>query len=87
MAVKLIRSELAGEDDFRARFAREVRAARQVSGAFTAPVIDADPDAPQPWLVTAYIEGPSPGVPFLASWSSLTMPAAMAWLRSRVPCK
>jgi serine/threonine protein kinase len=59
VAVKLIRSELAEDDDFRVRFAREVRAARQVSGAFTAPVIDADPHAPQPWLVTAYIDGPS----------------------------
>ena len=61
VAVKLIRSELVGEDDFRARFAREVTAARRVSGAFTAPVIDADPYAPQPWLVTAFIEGPSLG--------------------------
>jgi len=61
VAVKLIRSELAGEKDFRARFAREVRAASRVSGAFTAPVIDADPDAPQPWLVTAYIDGLSLG--------------------------
>jgi serine/threonine protein kinase len=61
VAVKLIRSELAGEKDFRARFAREVRAASRVSGVFTAPVIDADPDAPQPWLVTGYIEGPSLG--------------------------
>ena len=59
VAVKLIRSELAEKRDFRIRFAREVRAARQVSGAFTAPVIDADSDAPQPWLVTAYVEGPS----------------------------
>jgi serine/threonine protein kinase len=59
VAVKLIRPELAEDDDFRARFVREVAAARRVSGAFTAPVIDADPKAPQPWLVTAYIEGPS----------------------------
>src|SRR5271170_5757896 len=59
VAVKVIRSELAENHDFRVRFAREVSAARRVSGAFTAPVIDADPDAPQPWLVTSYIEGPS----------------------------
>jgi hypothetical protein len=26
---------------------------------FTAAVVDADPDAPQPWLVTAYVPGPS----------------------------
>jgi serine/threonine protein kinase len=45
--------------EFRVRFAREVAAARHVSGMFTAPVVDADPDAPRPWLVTAYVPGPS----------------------------
>ena len=59
VAVKVIRSELAEAQDFRARFAREVSAARKVSGAFTAPVIDANPDASLPWLVTAYVEGAS----------------------------
>jgi hypothetical protein len=59
VAVKLIRPELAGDPAFRARFAREVAAARLVSGIFTAPVVDADPDAPQPWLVTGYVDGPS----------------------------
>jgi serine/threonine protein kinase len=57
VAVKLIRPELAQDHDFRVRFAREVAAASKVSGAFTAPVIDFDLDAPQPWLVTSYIEG------------------------------
>jgi eukaryotic-like serine/threonine-protein kinase len=59
VAVKLIRPELADDPDFRERFAREVQAARRVGGTFTAPVIDADPDAPRPWLVTAYVDGPS----------------------------
>jgi serine/threonine protein kinase len=59
VAVKVIRSELADSPDFRARFAHEVAAARKVSGIFTAPVVDADPDAPQPWLVTGYVDGPS----------------------------
>jgi serine/threonine protein kinase len=59
VAVKLIRPELAENPDFRARFAREVAAARLVSGIFTAPVVDADPDGPQPWLVTAYVAGQS----------------------------
>jgi hypothetical protein len=59
VAVKVIRPELADGPEFRSRFAREVAAARRVSGMFTAPVVDADPDAPQPWLVTAYVEGPS----------------------------
>ena len=59
VAVKLIRAELAADREFRARFAREVAAARHVSGMFTAAVVDADSEAPQPWLVTAYVAGPS----------------------------
>jgi serine/threonine protein kinase len=59
VAVKVIHSMLARDRDFRARFAREVVAARLVSGAFTAPVIDADPEAALPWLATSYIAGPS----------------------------
>ena len=59
VAVKLIRGELAQSADFRARFAREVATARTVSGIFTAPVVDADTDSPQPWLVTAYVDGPA----------------------------
>jgi eukaryotic-like serine/threonine-protein kinase len=57
--VKLIRDELAADREFRVRFAREVAAARHVSGMFTAPVVDADLDAPRPWLVTGYVPGPS----------------------------
>jgi eukaryotic-like serine/threonine-protein kinase len=57
VAVKVIKAELAGQADFRIRFAREVAAARTVSGLFTAPVVDADVDAPTPWLATAYVPG------------------------------
>jgi eukaryotic-like serine/threonine-protein kinase len=59
VAVKLIRAELAGDSEFRARFAREVATARTVGGIYTVPVVDACVDGPQPWLVTAYVEGPS----------------------------
>ncbi|MEU2868106.1 protein kinase [Streptomyces olivoreticuli] len=59
VAVKVIRPELAATPQFRARFAREVDAARQVGGFHTAQLVDADPDAPSPWLVTAYIPGPT----------------------------
>src|SRR5580692_3241930 len=59
VAVKVIRPDLAAEPGFRARFAREVAAARTVSGVFTAPVLDADPEGPRPWLATAYVPGPS----------------------------
>ncbi|MDX3412158.1 LamG-like jellyroll fold domain-containing protein [Streptomyces anthocyanicus] len=59
VAVKVVHAELLRRPEFRDRFRREVQAARMVSGAFTAPVVDADPDAPLPWLVTSYIAGPS----------------------------
>ena len=59
VAIKVIRPELAEDGDFRARFGREVSAARKVSGIFTASVVDADLDGPMPWLATSYIAGPS----------------------------
>lgn len=59
VAVKLMRAELTADPEFRARFAREVAAARLVGGYHTAQVIDADPDADPPWMVTAYIPAPS----------------------------
>ncbi len=59
VAVKVIRPELADDVEFRARFAREVAAARGVSGMFTALLLDADTEADQPWLATAYVPGPS----------------------------
>ncbi|MEU3353735.1 serine/threonine-protein kinase [Streptomyces sp. NPDC037389] len=59
VAVKLILPELAAAPQFRARFKREVDAARQVGGFHTAQVVDADPDAASPWLVTAFIPGPT----------------------------
>ncbi|MEW2401025.1 serine/threonine-protein kinase [Streptomyces sp. NPDC046862] len=57
VAVKVIRTDLVHRPDFRQRFRREVTAARQVSGAFTAPVVDADPDADPPWMATLYVPG------------------------------
>jgi serine/threonine protein kinase len=59
VAVKLIHPEHAGTPQFRERFAREIEAARRVGGFHTAPVVDADPHADPPWMVTAFIEGPS----------------------------
>jgi eukaryotic-like serine/threonine-protein kinase len=59
IAVKIIRTELANDPDFRARFRSEVSAAQKVSGLFTALVVDADLDGPMPWLATAYVAGPS----------------------------
>ncbi|MGK5632850.1 serine/threonine-protein kinase, partial [Streptomyces sp. URMC 123] len=59
VAVKLVRAALAEQDEFRTRFRQEVRAARQVGGAWTAPVLDADTEAATPWVATGYIAGPS----------------------------
>ncbi|MEU0999279.1 serine/threonine-protein kinase [Streptomyces tibetensis] len=58
VAVKVVRPDLAADDDFRDRFRHEVEIAKAVSGRFTAPVVDADPDAPLPWLATSYVLGP-----------------------------
>ncbi|MFI1226559.1 MULTISPECIES: protein kinase domain-containing protein [unclassified Streptomyces] len=57
VAIKLIHQQFAGDDEFRIRFRQEVAAARRVSGAFTAAVVDAAPEAEQPWMATTYIEG------------------------------
>jgi serine/threonine protein kinase len=55
VAVKLVHAPYAQEEEFRARFRQEIVAARRVSGAFTAPVVDADPDADRPWMATLYV--------------------------------
>ncbi|MFF5145502.1 PQQ-binding-like beta-propeller repeat protein [Streptomyces sp. NPDC013157] len=57
VAVKLVHGPYAQEDEFRTRFRQEIAAARRVSGAFTAPVVDADPDAERPWMATLYVPG------------------------------
>ncbi|HXT90282.1 MAG TPA: serine/threonine-protein kinase [Trebonia sp.] len=59
VALKVVRKEFADDPEFRRRFRMEVAAAQRVQGIYTAPVVDADPDAPVPWLATAYIAGPS----------------------------
>ncbi|MFD7439300.1 serine/threonine-protein kinase [Streptomyces sp. NPDC059861] len=57
VAVKVAKPELARDAGFRERFRAEITAARAVGGFHTAPVVDADPEAPTPWLATAYIPG------------------------------
>ncbi|MFG2378517.1 serine/threonine-protein kinase [Streptomyces sp. NPDC048504] len=59
VAVKIVHPHFALDEEFRARFRREVDAARRVGGAWTAPVLDADPEAAVPWVATAYAAGPS----------------------------
>jgi serine/threonine protein kinase/outer membrane protein assembly factor BamB len=59
LAVKVVHAAYAKDPEFRGRFRQEVAAARRVSGAFTAPVVDADPDAGRPWMATLFIPGPT----------------------------
>ncbi|MFE2408503.1 serine/threonine-protein kinase [Kitasatospora sp. NPDC059408] len=59
VAVKVVRPELAADAEFRARFRREVAAARRVGGAWTAPVLDSDTESPEPWVATGYVAGPA----------------------------
>ena len=59
LAVKIVHAEFARDPEFRGRFRQEVAAARRVSGAFTASVVDADPEAERPWMATLFIPGPT----------------------------
>ncbi|MDB1086577.1 bifunctional serine/threonine-protein kinase/ABC transporter substrate-binding protein [Streptomyces sp. ACA25] len=58
-AVKVIQAEYADDDEFLARFRREVSAARRVESEWAVPVLGADTEAERPWMATAYVPGPS----------------------------
>ncbi|RZT85482.1 serine/threonine protein kinase [Pseudonocardia sediminis] len=58
-AIKLVHTELVDDDGFRARFRREVSLAALAPARYTAAFLDADPDAPRPWLATAHLDAPS----------------------------
>ncbi|WP_103503265.1 bifunctional serine/threonine-protein kinase/ABC transporter substrate-binding protein [Streptomyces sp. SM14] len=58
VAIKLIRAEYADDVGFRARFRREVAIAQRVRNRWAVPVVDADTEAPAPWLATEFVPGP-----------------------------
>ena len=58
-AVKLLHASWAGDADMRRRFTAEVEQARRVSGFCIAGILDADPEAAEPWIATEYIDGPT----------------------------
>ncbi|MGW0586104.1 serine/threonine-protein kinase, partial [Streptomyces sp. NPDC002920] len=57
VALKVVHAQYAEDGVFRARFCQEIEAVRKVSGAFTAPVVDTDAEAPRPWMATQYVPG------------------------------
>lgn len=59
VALKVVRPEIADQPQFRTRFAREVEAARVVSGTYTARLLDADTDDTPQWIATEYVQGPT----------------------------
>ncbi|WP_251092216.1 bifunctional serine/threonine-protein kinase/ABC transporter substrate-binding protein [Streptomyces sp. Caat 7-52] len=61
VALKVIQAEYAEDAGFRERFRREAQTARRMTSPWVASLVDADPDAAQPWLATAFVPGPSLG--------------------------
>lgn len=59
VAIKLLRPEFGHDRDFAVRFAREIKVSGRVGGRRVAELIDSDPNAPRPWLASAYVCGPS----------------------------
>ncbi|WP_406673224.1 serine/threonine-protein kinase [Nonomuraea sp. N2-4H] len=59
VAVKVLRGDPDGQPRLRERLAREAAAAQRVAPFCTARVLDADLEGPRPYIVSAYVEGPS----------------------------
>lgn len=59
VAVRILRERLAADDELRGRLAREVTAARGITGPNLAPLVDAGLREPRPWVAWDYLPGPS----------------------------
>ncbi len=59
VALKVLRPQVVGDDEGRARLAREVSSLRRVRSRRVAEVYDADPWGVYPYLVTRFVDGPS----------------------------
>ncbi|MFI6324000.1 serine/threonine-protein kinase [Nonomuraea sp. NPDC050556] len=57
VAVKVLRSEVAGDDVARRRLSREVETMRRVRSRYIAEVVDADVTGHRPYIVTRYVPG------------------------------
>src|SRR5262249_8486387 len=58
-AVNVVHPAKASDEEFRARFRREVGLTSRVNGPCLVPVVAADCDDDRPWLATPYIPGPT----------------------------
>ncbi|MFB6439452.1 protein kinase [Streptomyces sp. NPDC056411] len=58
VAVKTLHTRLAADTTLRTRFRLEADAARVIGSEHGAAVVDADPQAPTPWMATEYVLGP-----------------------------
>ncbi|WP_431899093.1 serine/threonine protein kinase [Nonomuraea sp. bgisy101] len=59
VALKLVHAALAGDPEFRARFAREISVLGRVRGVCTARILGSDANAARPWLAAEYVPGPT----------------------------
>ncbi|ONH37358.1 hypothetical protein BL254_04780 [Protofrankia sp. BMG5.30] len=82
VAVKTVRADMVEEPGFRERFAREAAAARQVSGVYTASLVDADAAAEMPWLAIAYV--PAPSLSWLVRRAGPLPVDAVLWLAAGI---
>jgi hypothetical protein len=58
VAIKVVHTQFARDQEFLQRFSREVAAAGAVSGMYTAPVVGSGLNDNPPWLATAFVPGP-----------------------------
>lgn len=58
-AVKVVHPGFAADAEFRGRFRREVEISSRVDGPHLARLVEADPDADEPWLASTFVSGPT----------------------------
>src|SRR5579863_10101876 len=59
VAVKVVHSQIADDQEFLDRFREEVKSASKVNSMYAAAVVDSGADDSPRWLATAYVPGPS----------------------------
>ncbi len=57
VALKVLRPHIIGDDEARARLAREVSSLKRIRSEWVAEIVDADPWGPIPYVATRYVPG------------------------------